>query len=311
MDIYNQYHKRVIVFVLGLTLMLSSVLAQEFNAQVTVNHDQIQRQDVQIFKTMETSIFELVNNTKWTGDKYDLDERIEANFVIVIDKMIGQDQFTGSIQVQAARPIYNTTYLSTLMNHRDQDMSFGYIEYDRLEFNPNTSNPNLVAVIAFYVYTILGLDADTYEKGSGSKYYAKAQDVANFMQSGGQHPGWRDGEGLGQRNRYWIAENFNNPINKPILDALYDYHRNGLDLMYDKSKHGQAKQTIMNAIISLEEVHKSRPTGFLLQMFLDAKRQEIINIFSDGEPINTVPLREMLEKIDPTNRDKYENLGAT
>ncbi len=296
--------------IFGFAFAVLPLYAQEFNAQVTVNHDQIQRQDVQIFKTLETSIFELVNNTKWTGDKYDMDERIEANFVIVIDKMIGQDQFSGSLQVQAARPVYNTTYLSTLINHRDQDMSFNYIEYDRLEFNPNTSNPNLVAVIAFYVYTILGLDADTYEKGSGSKYYSQAQDVANFMQSGGQHAGWRDGEGLGQRNRYWIAENLNNPVNTPLLEALYDYHRNGLDLMYDKSKHGQAKQAILDAILTLEDVHKSRPTGFLLQMFLDAKRQEIINIFSDGEPINTVPLREALEKIDPTNRDKYENLGS-
>lgn len=301
---------RLIIILLAFLPTDYSLLAQEFNAQVTVNHDQIQRQDVQIFKTMETSVFELVNNTKWTGDKYDLDERIEANFVIIIDKMIGQDQFSGSIQVQAARPIYNTTYLSTILNHRDLDMSFNYIEYDRLEFNPNTSNPNLVSVIAFYVFTILGLDADTYEKGSGAQFYSKAQDVANFMQSGGQHPGWRDGEGIGQRNRYWISENLNNPINKPLLELLYDYHRNGLDLMYDKSKHKQAKEAIMNAILSVEEVHKSRPTGFLLQMFLDAKRQEIIQIFSDGEPVNTVPLREMLEKIDPTNREKYENLGS-
>lgn len=309
MGIFHRSHRLIAFFFLGI-VTTTPALAQEFNAMVTVNHDQIQRQDVQIFKTLETSLFELINNTKWTGDTYDMDERIDVNFVLIIDKQIGQDQFGGSLQIQSARPAYNTTYLSTILNHRDQDVTFDYIEYDLMEFNPNTSNSNLVSLVAFYLYVILGLDADTFEKGSGSKFYSKAEDIVNFMQGERQHKGWRDGEGIGQRNRFWISENLNNPINQPLLEALYTYHREGLDLMYDKSKHRQAKEAIMNAIISIEEVHKRRPTGILLQMFLDAKRPEIIRIFSDGEPVNTVPLREILEKIDPTNRDKYENLGS-
>ncbi|MCC5916704.1 MAG: DUF4835 family protein [Cryomorphaceae bacterium] len=283
---------------------------QEFNAQITVNHDQIQRSDVQIFKTLETSLFEFVNNTKWTAETYALEERIECNIVLVLSEMPSQGIFVGNLQVQYARPIYNSSYLSTVLNHQDQDLSFNYIEYDRLEFNPQTSNPNLVSTIAFYLYMILGLDADSFEKGSGSKYYQEALRIVNFNQSGGQHSGWRDGEGIGQRNRYWISENLNNSLNDPLFEAIYMYHREGLDLMYDKGKHRQAKEAIIAALMKLEEVHKKRPTSILLQMFLNAKRAEIIRIFGDGEPVNTVALREMLEKIDPTNRDKYENLGT-
>ena len=308
MDIF---HKTVGKSVIAVLLFVGHGLAaQEFNAQVTVNHDQIQRQDVQIFKTLETSVFELINNTKWSADNYTMEERIECNFVLIIDKMPTQSEFVGKLQVQYARPVYNSSYLSTVLNHQDIDFSFNYIEYDRLEYNDNTSNPNLVSVIAFYIYVILGMDADTYEKGSGSKHYQNALKIANFMQSDARHPGWRDGEGIGQRNRYWVAENLNNPLNDPLFETLYDYHRNGLDLMYDKGKHKQAKEAIMASLMKIEEVHKKRPTSILLQMFLNAKRNEILRLFNDGEPVNTIPLREMLEKIDPTNRDKYETMGT-
>ncbi|TVQ79949.1 MAG: DUF4835 family protein [Flavobacteriales bacterium] len=288
-----------------------SMLAQEFNARVTVDHSQVQSSNVQIFRTLETSLFEFINNTKWTGDTYDMDERIEANFAIVIRQMPSMNQFSGMIQVNYARPVFNTSYLSPILNHQDPDFTFQYVEFDRLEYNDNTSNPNLVAIIAFYIYVILGMDADSFEKGSGAKYYQNALKIANFMQSDGRNPGWRDGEGIGQNNRYWIAENLNNPINEPLADILYDYHRNGLDLMYDKGNHKKAKENIIAALLKVEQLHTARPTGIIPQMFLNAKRNEILRIFGDGEPVNTVPLRTMLEKVDPTNRNKYEDLGTS
>jgi hypothetical protein len=303
------FHQRIIA-AFSFIVSFSVLQAQEFNVQVSVDHSQVQQSNVQVFRTLETAVFEFINNTKWTGDTYDLEERIEANFVLIIRSMPSMNQFEGSIQVTSGRPVYNTSYLSTVLNHQDPDFSFEYVENDRLEYNDNIANPNLVSVLAFYVYVILGMDADSFEKGSGAKYYETALKIANFMQNG-RFPGWRDGEGIGQRNRYWIAENLNNPINEPLADILYEYHRNGLDLMYDKAKHREAKENIMAALLKLEQLHAARPTGIIPQMFLNAKRNEILRIFGDGEPVNTVPLRQMFEKVDPTNRDKYESLGAS
>lgn len=302
------FYQRIIALI-SFTFSFSILSAQEFIAQVSVDHSQVQQSNVQVFRTLETAVMEFINNTKWTGDTYDLEERIEANFVLIIRSMPSMNQFQGSLQVTSGRPVYNTSYLSTILNHQDPDFNFEYVENDRLEYNDNIANPNLVSVLAFYVYVMLGMDADSFEKGSGAKYYETALKIANFMQNG-RFPGWRDGEGIGQRNRYWIAENLNNPINEPLATILYDYHRNGLDLMYDKAKHREAKENIMASLLKLEQLHSARPTGIIPQMFLNAKRSEILRIFGDGEPVNTVPLRQMFEKVDPTNRDKYDGLGA-
>jgi hypothetical protein len=302
------FYQRVIA-VISFAFSFSILSAQEFVAQVSVDHSQVQQSNVQVFRTLETAVKEFINNTKWTGDTYDLEERIEVNFVLIIRSMPTMNQFQGSLQVTSSRPVYNTSYLSTILNHQDPDFNFEYVENDRLEYNDNIANPNLVSVLAFYVYVMLGMDADSFEKGSGAKYYETALKIANFMQNG-RFPGWRDGEGIGQRNRYWIAENLNNPINEPLATILYDYHRNGLDLMYDKAKHREAKENIMASLLKLEQLHSARPTGIIPQMFLNAKRSEILRIFGDGEPVNTVPLRQMFEKVDPTNRDKYDGLGA-
>ncbi|GCD79433.1 type IX secretion system protein PorD [Schleiferia thermophila] len=288
-------------------LSISPLAAQELNARVTINHQQIQRSNVNIFRTLEASLFEFLNNTRWTGARYTIQERIECNFTLILEQEPSQNEFQGKLQIQYSRPIYGTNYNSPVLTFQDIDIYFPYTEFERLEFNPQNIDNNLVAIFAFYAYLIIGLDNATFAPNGGREQFETLQNIVNFMQSQARFPGWRD-DGRGFRNRFWIAEHLNHSTTPDFLQTLYTYHRLGLDVMHTVSRVKEGKEKVAQAITSLQPYYKKRPQSILLQMFFQAKADEIAGIFSAGDPINTVELRNVLSEIDPLNSSKYTQL---
>lgn len=295
--------KKLLIILCILHFAQFAANAQELNCQVTVLTPQIQSSDKRIYTTLQTAIFEFMNNTKWTSDKYINQERIECSMQITINERISNDEFKGTIQVQANRPIFKSSYNSPIFNFRDDDFQFNYLEYQNIEYNQSGTNPNLVAVLSFYANIILGIDYDTFSPMGGSIYFQKAQNIA-ANSTNLPEKGWKAFEGT--RNRYWLAENFNNPIFKPIRQLLYDYHRKGLDIMTEKKD--DAVNMIAESIKNLEPVYRDKPGSFLMQSLFVAKADEIVNIFSQAFPDVKARVINTLNQIDPANGSKYQQI---
>lgn len=296
--------KKFLLVVCLINCALGMAVAQELNCQVTVLTPQIQSSDKRIYTTLQTAIFEFMNNTKWTEDKFKNQERIDCSMTITVTERISNDEFKGNIQVQANRPIFKSSYSSPVFNFRDDDFQFRYLEYQTIEFNQSgTNNPNLVAALSFYAYMILGIDYDTFSPMGGSLYFQKAQTIVANSQNLPEK-GWRAFEGT--RNRYWLSENFNNPIFKPVRQLLYDYHRKGLDIMADKKD--DAVGIIAESIKNLEPVYREKPGSFLMQALFVAKADEIVNIFSQAAPDAKARVINTLNEIDPANGSKYQQI---
>lgn len=295
-----QFKKALLIL---LVLVTSKSLAQELNCTVSVLAPRIQTSDRRIFNTLQTSIMEFINNTKWTSDKYKNEERIECSIQIELIERVGTDEFKGNIQVTSRRPVFGTSYNSPILNYRDDDFNFRYTEFQPLEYNDGQPNPNLVMVVAFYVYTILGFDYDSYAPMGGSPFFAKAQNiVANSANA--PEPGWKAFEGL--RNRFWLMENINNPIYKPIRQFYYDFHRKGLDLM--AKKPDETVRLIGSSLSKLRRVHADKPLSVLMKTLFDAKSDEMVNLFSGAAGDVKNDAKQVLSEIDPINTSKYQKI---
>ena len=248
--------------------------AQEFNATVVVNAEQTGNPNLQVFKTLERSLTEFINNTKWTEVSYRTEERINCSFFITITAY-DNDAFSSTLQVQASRPVYGSNYDTTIFNVNDRQFNFNYLEFQPLNYNPNSFESNLISVVAFYLYTILGVDADTFELNSGTKYYEEAKNIVGNAQTSNAL-GWNPADGLQSRFR------LNDDLLSGTFDgyrlALYKYHREGLDTMYNNVKQG--KKTITEAMIPLEQMHSVRPNSYMMRVFFDAGSSSETIIFS-------------------------------
>lgn len=293
----------VAIFSLGLNVSLA---AQELNAQVQVSYDNVQTSNPRIFKTLETAVTNFLNNRKWTEQKYATEERIRCQFVINIIKK-NSNSFEAKLQISYSRPIYNSGYSSPVLVHQDNDFNFEYVEYERLEFNPNSFTSNLTSVLAYYAYIILGYDQDTYGLKSGSKHFQMAQRIVGNSQDQG-FSGW--GSFDANRNRYWLVDNLNSPAFDNFRSCLYMYHRQGLDLMHKQAQMATAKKNIKNALISLKKVNDQRRNSMVLAMWFDAKKIEIIDIFSGGASISLNQLKTVLAELDPANSSDYQKMQA-
>ncbi|MDI1255217.1 MAG: DUF4835 family protein [Flavobacterium sp.] len=288
---------KILVFLL--LMFFGMVQGQELNCTVQVNADQITTTNRQVFKTLEKSLNEFVNKTKWTEQTYKSKERIECSMFITVSSY-SSDQFVATIQVQSSRPSYNSTYSSPVFNFNDKDFSFRYTEFENLFFDPNTFDSNLVSVLAFYSYIIIGMDADTFSPQGGTDYYTQAQAVASTAQQGG-FKGWSQIDG--NQNRYFLINDLISNTFAPIRDAMYSYHSEGLDVMSDNLKDG--KQKIKDAIMNLDKVYALRPNAFLTRVFFDAKADEIVSIFSGGPAVDIADLVQELGKLSPINSSKW------
>jgi hypothetical protein len=268
--------------------------AQELTCVITVNSDQIDQTNQQIFGTMEKSLNDFVNNNKWGNRIYNENERVSARMFITVTEYASPN-FKATIQIQSSRPVFNTSYESPVFNYKDNQFNFSYIEFEPLVFNPNSFESNLVGVISYYVYIILGLDADTFSLEGGTEFYQQAQQIVTQAQGVGS-TGWRQST-TDKKNRFVLVDNLLSNTFREYRIAMYNYHRKGLDIMGDNNSTG--KQVIAGTMRLFESLIKRRPNALLIQSFFDAKSEEIANIFSDGPKIDLVALKETLNRVAP------------
>jgi len=287
----------VLLFCLGL-----SGFAQELNCTVVVNAQQTGNENFPIFKTLEKQLNEFVNNTKWTNKNFAPQERIDCSMFINVSNYSGET-FQASLQVQSSRPVYGSSFTTTVYNFNDADFNFRYLEFQNLIYNPTQFESNLVSVLAFHINMILGLDADSFERNGGVDYYKQAQIITNYSQQG-NFSGWKVEDGL--QSRFTLIDNILSPTFKEYRDVVYSYHREGLDVMSENIKLG--KELIATSLKAFETMNRRRPNSFLLRTFFDAKADEIEQIFSDGPNVNIASLKETLQKVAPMHSSKWQNI---
>ncbi len=290
-------------YFLILWLFTLPMLAQELNCNLVVNAQQTGNENVQVFKTLEKQLYEFVNNTRWTNKTYETHERIECSMVIIIQSY-SSDAFQASIQVQSVRPVFNSSYSTSVYNFNDKDFNFNYLEYQNLNFNSSQFESNLISVIGFHVYMILGMDADTFELNGGQKYYEQARDIANYSQRGNSK-GWEPPKG-GDQTRRVLIDNIMSNTYSEFRSALYTYHRTGLDIMASDSK--AAKNVISKTIVNFQSLNKRRPNSLLVRAFFDAKADEITDIFSSGPKVKINDLVSVLNKVAPIHSKKWQKI---
>jgi len=301
-----KFYKYIIAFIFVGVLLVSTAVAQELRCNVSISAQKIQGANQNLFRTMQSDLYEFMNNRKWTEHVYTYDEKIRCNFMIRLDEQISADEFSGSIQVQLIRPVFNSSYETTVLNIKDNDFRCKYVEFQPLEFNETSNRDNLTNIMAFYAYVILGFDYDTFSLEGGTEFFNKAQAIVNNSQNA-QEKGWKSFES--ERNRYWLVENIMNKSYSDYRKCMYSYHRNGLDLMADKTEQGRSN--IADSLKDLQKVFRRRPSTYILQMFFDAKSDELVKIFSNSFPDERNRVLTILNEIDPSNGSKYEKINES
>jgi hypothetical protein len=287
-----------------MVLGINQLFAQELRCNISISAQKIQGANRTMFETMQSDLYEFMNNRKWTDQKYSMDERIECSFFITLDEQLSSDEFKGSIQVQARRPVFNSSYETILLNIKDKDFHAKYVEYQTLEFNETSNKDNLTNILAFYAYIVLGMDYDSFSPEGGTEFFQKAQTIVNNSQNA-REKGWKAFES--ERNRYWLVENILNKSYSGFRACTYQYNRQGLDMMAEKAPEGRA--AIAESLKLIQKVFRSRPSLYILQVFFDAKSDELVNIFSGNSfPDERNRVSVILNECDPSNGSKYEKI---
>ncbi|MBS1918440.1 MAG: DUF4835 family protein [Bacteroidetes bacterium] len=302
--------RKLIVFLLVCTLCLRTIVqAQELQANITVLANRVPSSvDHKIFQTLQAALITFVNNRKWTNETFQQNERIVCNFSLNISQALDNNEFQAALTVQAARPVFNSSYSSPLINMIDENVIFRYVEFQPMDFvetRVQGSEPfaaNLTAVFAYYIYTILGLDFDSFSLRGGDPYFQKAQNIVDNAPEGSNIVGWKAFDGV--RNRYWLMENLTNSKYTLIHDAFYNYYRLGLDQMYDKETDGRT--AVLNALNQLNTVNTETPNTMILQFFFQSKANEISKIFKKGTPDEKSRALDLLTKMDIGNINLYK-----
>lgn len=284
---------------------------QEIQAKLTVLSSKISTEvNKSVFQTLQAALSNFLNNRKWTRDVFQSNERIQCNFLLNVEQDMGNNVYKGKLTVQAARPIYSTTYDSPLINFIDDDVVFRYQEFQPIEFNENRvqgndpSAANLPAILAYYVNIILGFDYSSFSMRAGDTYFQKAWNIVNNAPESRDITGWRSYESM--RNRYWLAENLNNNKFALVHDALYSYYRTGMDLFYENEDEG--RNGVFNCLNLLNTVNKENPNSMIMQFFFQGKSAEIVKVFSHANKDTKTRAADLLSKIDITNAPAYKEL---
>ncbi|MEO2099921.1 MAG: DUF4835 family protein [Flavobacteriaceae bacterium] len=291
-------------FVLLLVIFLGRTQAQELNAQVVVNSDLVNQTNQQIFKTLERSLNEFINTQVWTNQAFLNQEKIICSFVFNLSSY-SNDQFEATLQVQSQRPVFDSNYDSPMLNFLDKDIVFSYQEFQPLFYNQSSFESNLISLISFYANIIIGLDADSFSPNGGNPYFEEARQIVNLAQTSARS-GWKPSDG--KRNRFWLIDALRSNTFKEYRQSLYTYHRKGLDLMTTDPSQGKA--ALMKAIEQLEPLYQRRPNALLLQLFFDAKVEEIVNLFQDGPKVDFKKTEEILKRIAPFFGARWKQIKA-
>jgi hypothetical protein len=289
-----------------LTLLIAACCfahAQDLNARVRVIAPKIQLTNKRILQTLETAMKDFLNGRKWSADVIAPGERINCNFVFNLTNWDGGSNFSGELQVQSSRPVFNSNYTTTLLNINDRDVTFTYNEGQTIDYTDQTFQNNLSAIMAYYAYVILGLDYDSFSRYGGTPYFQRAQNVAINAQTSA-FGGWKAFDNT--LNRYWLAENLNSKLYLNLRSFIYDYHRNGLDVMSENPNKG--RKAISAILPLLSQVDRKRLGSYFPLAFFTAKDDEFVSIYSKAAPQERMQAMNILIKIDPSNGNKYETL---
>ncbi|MFW2476221.1 MAG: DUF4835 family protein [Sediminibacterium sp.] len=301
------YKKIVTILLFGILVKQAS--SQELQARVTVLSNRVTTNiDRKIFTTLQNQLTNLLNNRKWTSDTYKQNEKIICSFILNIESVQEPNVYKASLNIQAARPVYHSTYQAAIINFQDADVLFKYVEFQPVEFNENrvqgtdAAVANLTAIFAYYAYIILGFDYDSFAPKAGEPYFKKAQNIVNNAPEGRGISGWRIFDGL--RNRYWLNENLMGTRYNTIHDIIYGYYRKGLDNLYDNEAEG--KGGVLNALIQLQSFGKENPNTMVQQFFMQGKYQELVGIFKKANNAEKTKALELLSELDVINASKYK-----
>ena len=303
-------HKKIIL-VIAFAFLTGIVQGQEIQARLTVMAVKVSTQiDKKVFQTLQSALTNFLNNRRWTGDGFQTSEKIQCNFLLNIEQDLGGNVFKGKLTVQAARPVYDTTYDSPIMNFLDDNITFRYVEFQPIEFNENRvqgNDPlaaNITAILAYYVNLILGFDYDSFSLRGGDAYFQKAWNIVNNAPENKDITGWKSFESL--RNRYWLAENLNSNRFALIHDVLYSYYRTGMDLFYENEDAG--RNGILNSLNFLNTINTENPNSMIMQFFFQGKSNELVKVFSKANAEQKGRARELLTRLDITNGAAYKEL---
>ncbi|UKN01273.1 DUF4835 family protein [Paracrocinitomix mangrovi] len=290
-----------------LTIVLGTkAVAQELNCEVSVINTpslQVGPVEKEVFTELQGAIYDFMNNTRWTNDVFEIEERINMSILITITDIPSTTTYEGKIQVQSTRPVYNTAYNTNLFNFVDNNFKIDYARNTALLFSIDQHRSNLTSILAFYAYMVLAYDYDSFSPEGGTPYFTKAQIIANNAKNSGD-PGWLPSGK--KNNRYWMVDNALQSVFKPLRTTYYNYHRKGFDVMYNNLAGGRAE--VLTCMESLIPIQRSRPGSLNLQMFLTAKSQELIDLFSQAEISEKNKAVSALKRLDPANSSKYQEI---
>ncbi len=301
--------KYLLLFIVGIAAVVG-LQAQELNARVRVVDNQIASTiDRKIFRTLETTLTNFLNNRKWSQDNFKPNEKINCQFLLNLESMPEPNVYTASITIQAARPVYAATYVSPIINFKDASVDFKYVESQPVEFNDNRvsgSDPlvsNLTAVMAYYAYLIVGFDYSSFSIRGGDPYFQKALNIVNNAPESSKISGWKSFEST-NRNRYWLTENLINNRYATIHDVYYTYYRKGFDKLYEDETSARAE--VLNALLYLDNLNRETPNLMVVQFFMLGKADELINLFKKAPQQDKSRVVEILSRLDITNSNKYK-----
>ncbi len=295
-------YKKIVLLLLVFIVGVNQIKSQELKCTLKINTQKIQGTNKSVFKTLEKDANEFLNNRKWTDLTYEPNERIECNITIIVNSVDG-NSFTSELIVQSRRPVFKSNYYTTLLNFTDKKFTFDYTEFETLEYNPNNLTSNLVAVLSYYAYLIIGYDMDSFSPLGGTPYFQEAEKIVTKAQST-TWTGWKAFED--NKNRYALISSIMDEAFKKYRNYFYEYHRLGLDMMEANSTNGRSK--IADGVEILLETYRARPTTILISSFLDAKNDELINIFKSGTSEEKKKVHKVLSTINPSLNNKYEKI---
>ncbi len=284
-------------------LLTTGIFAQEFYCKVVINTQQVQGFDRSVVSDLKTAMTDFMNNRKWSTYNFAPEERIECTLLFTVSQIISSDEFKGTFSIIMQRPVFNTSYRSPLLNMIDKNIRFKYTPSQAMNFSEGTYSDNLTSLLAFYSYMMLGIDFDSFALNGGTVYYQKAMSVVQSAQNSG-YTGWQSFES--EKNRYHFVEQYLNKAYEPLRTFLYQYHRKGLDVMAGNAVEG--RKVILNSLSLLKKVYNKRPGLYDLQLLLDAKRSEIINIFSKATPVEKNAMINILSEVDAPNGSRYREV---
>ena len=298
------YIKKILIVIL-LSMIALGVSAQEFRCSVSINSQQIQTTEKQIFETMKQTIEDFVNNRKWTTLTFEAHEKMDCNIGLILSERASLTEFKGQLSIQIRRSVYNSNYTTGLFNYIESDFQFSFNESQPLEFDINSFTSNLSSAISYYLYMFLGITFDSYALMGGENFYEVARTIAQTAEKSG-YRGWRGTDG--QKARYWFMENYTNATYQELRKANYYYHRLGLDMM--TKDQDEARRNIMEALRSVQKVHKIRTNLLAVQIFMDVKIPEISNIFTPATDAEKKEIYNIVKEISPINLNKIKGFDG-